>query len=377
MKYIANGKIILPNEILENKALVYDTKIIDIIDQKTVPKNANTLDAKGGYVSPGLIDIHMHGYLGEDVSDGKTDGIKKIAYNIIKNGVTSWCPTTMTVSTPKINNALSAVRSLKRESEKWYGAEILGVNLEGPFINPIKKGAQTCEHIKPLDSQFIIDNADIISLTTVAPEMVGNITKIKNIVQNCNVKVAIGHSNATYEEALAGINAGASHITHLFNAQTPLNHRAPGVVGAALNSNVSCELICDTFHIHKGLFAIISKIKKEKLVLITDCTRAGGMKDGEYTLGGQKITVSGLKCLLPDGTIAGSVLKLNQAIKNMLDNTDIPIYEIVAAASLNAAKVIGVDDCKGSLQKGKDADIIITDNNFNVLKTIVKGKCIY
>ncbi|MBQ4119383.1 MAG: N-acetylglucosamine-6-phosphate deacetylase [Clostridia bacterium] len=377
MKYIVNGKIILPNEILQNKALVYDTKIIDIIDQENVPESADILDANGGYVSPGLIDIHIHGFLGADVSDGDADGIRKIANGIIKNGVTSWCPTTMTVSTPEINKALSTVRSLKNESKNWNGAEILGVNLEGPFINPEKKGAQASEHIKPLDAQFIINNADIISLTTVAPEMEGNIDEIKKIVKGCKVKVAIGHSNATYEEALEGIDAGATHITHLFNAQSGLNHRNPGVVGAALTTNTSCELICDTFHIHKTLFSLIHKLKKEKLVLITDSTRGGGMPDGEYTLGGQKITVNGVKCLLPDGTIAGSVLKLNEAVKNMRDNTNIPLFKIVAAASLNAARVIGEDKRKGSLYKGKDADIIITDSNFNVLKTIVKGNRLY
>ncbi len=377
MRYIVNGKIILPNNILENKALVYDSKIIDIIDQEEVPENAEVLNANGGYISPGLVDIHIHGYLGEDVSDGNAEGIKKIAEGIIKNGVTSWCPTTMTVSGQEIDNALSVVRSLKSESKKWNGAEILGVNLEGPFINPQKKGAQAEEYIKPLDPQFIIDNADIIALTTVAPEMDNNIAQIEKIVNNCNVKVAIGHSSATYEESLASIHAGATHITHLFNAQSALNHRNPGVVGAALTTDVSCELICDTFHIHKGLFSLISKLKKEKLVLITDCTRAGDMSDGEYTLGGQRITVNGVKCLLDDGTIAGSVLKLNCAIKNMRDSTNIPLYEIVAAASLNAAMVIGEDKRKGSLEKGKDADIIIADNDFNILKTIIKGKQVY
>ena len=377
MKYIVNGKIIMPDNILENKALVYDNKIIDIIDQEEVPHNADIIDAGSGYIYPGLIDLHIHCYQGADVSDGNADGIRKIAEGIVKNGVTSWCPTTMTVSSEEIDTALTVVRSLKEKSKEWNGAEILGVNLEGPFINPEKKGAQAAEHIKPLDPQFIIDNADIIALTTVAPEMDNNVTAIEKIVEECNVKVAIGHSGATYEQALAAINAGATHITHLFNAQTPLNHRNPGVVGAALTTDVSCELICDTFHIHKGLFSLIAKLKKEKLVLITDCTRAGGMSDGEYTLGGQKIIVNGVKCLLENGTIAGSVLKLNCAVKNMRDNTNIPLYEIVAAASINAATVIGEDKRKGSLEKGKDADIIITDNDFNVLKTIINGKQVY
>ncbi len=374
MKYIVNGKIILPNAISENKALVYDGRIIEIIDASAVPQNAEVIDAEGGYISPGLVDIHIHGYLGEDVSDGSAEGIKKIAQGILKNGVTSWCPTTMTVSYEEINKALNTVRELKPQSKAWNGAEILGVNLEGPFINPSKKGAQAEEHIKPLNSRFIIDNADIIVLTTAAPEMEGSIEEIGKICENSSVKVSIGHSNATFEQAIAAIEVGASHITHLFNAQTALNHRAPGVVGAALVSDASCELICDTFHIHKGLFALVEKVKGEKLVLITDCTRGGGMPDGEYTLGGQKITVKGIECLLSDGTIAGSVLRLNEAVKNVRDNTDIPLYKIVAAASLNPAKAIGVAKEKGSLEKGKDADIIITDNDFNVLKTIIGGK---
>ncbi len=374
MKYIVNGKIILPSRILENKALVFDNKIIDIIDTSAVPTDAEIIDANNGYIAPGLIDIHIHGYLGEDVSDGKADGIKKIAEGIIKNGVTSFCPTTMTVSREEIDTALNTVRKLKPQSKTWAGAEILGVNLEGPYINPKRKGAQAKEYIKPLDSDFIINNADIIAITTVAPEMNGSIQKIEKICQNCGVKVSIGHSDATFEQALDAINAGASHITHLFNAQTALNHRNPGVVGAALLSHVSTELICDTFHIHKGLFSLVEKIKGDKLVLITDCTRAGGMPDGEYTLGGQKITVNGIKCLLPDGTIAGSVLKLNEAVKNVWNNTDIPLNKIVAAASLNPANTIGVANKKGSLEKGKDADIIITDNEFNVMSVIVNGE---
>ncbi len=374
MKYIVNGKIILPNEILEDKALCYDCKIRDIIDSSLVPEGAEIIDANGGYISPGLVDIHIHGYLGEDISDGKPDGITKIAEGIIKNGVTSFCPTTMTVSREEIDTALNVVRKLKPQSIKWNGAEILGVNLEGPYINPKRKGAQADEHIKPLSSDFIINNADIITIATVAPEMDGSIEEIKKIRQNCDVKISIGHSDATFEEALAAIDAGASHITHLFNAQTALNHRNPGVVGAALVGAVSAELICDTFHIHKGLFSLVEKVKGDKLVLITDCTRGGGMPDGEYTLGGQKITVNGIKCLLPDGTIAGSVLKLNEAIKNVWRNTDIPLYKIVAAASLNPAAAIGFSDKKGSFEKGKDADIIITDNEFNVISAIVNGE---
>ena len=377
MKYIVNGKIVLPDAIVEDSALAFDEKIIGLTNLDQIPQGAETIDAKGGYICPGLVDIHIHGYLGEDASDGKEEGIRKMAEGIMKNGVTSWCPTTMTVSMEEINTALDVVRSLKEESKDWQGAEILGVNLEGPFINPQKKGAQAEEHIKAPDAKFVIDHADIISVATMAPEMEGGIEAIREITEKSNVRVSIGHTNASFEEAMAGIDAGASHITHLFNAQTPLVHRNPGVVGAALLRDVSAELICDTFHIHKGLFELIAKVKGDNFVLITDCTRAGGMPDGEYTLGGQKIIVNGIECLLEDGTIAGSVLKLHNAVKNVRDNTDMPFWKVVAAASLNPAKAIGVEDRKGSLEAGKDADIIITDDDFNIVKTIIGGKVKY
>lgn len=377
MKYIKNGKFVLPDTILENVVLAYDDTICGFLGEEEVPADAQVIDAKGGFVAPGLVDIHIHGYLGEDTSDGKPEGIFKMANGILKNGVTSWCPTTMTVSSQEIQTALEVVRSLKEQSKTWEGAEILGVNLEGPFINPNKKGAQAGEHIQKPNAQFIIDNADIISVATLAPEMEGGCEAIREIRENCNVRVSLGHSDATFEDTLAGIEAGATHITHLFNAQTPLHHRNPGVVGAALLENVTTELIADTFHVHKGLFELIARIKGDNLVLITDCTRAGGMPDGEYTLGGQPIIVNGIQCLLQDGTIAGSVLKLNDAVKNLRDSTDLPFWKVVSAASLAPARAIGVHHRKGSLEAGKDADIIITDSDFNICKTIIGGEVQY
>lgn len=377
MKYVVNGKIILADGIVENEVLAFDNKICGITSKDQIPTDAEIIDANGGYVAPGLVDIHIHGYLGEDASDGSADGIRKMANGIMKNGVTSWCPTTMTVSMEEINTALDTVRSLKAESKSWDGAEILGVNLEGPYINPKKKGAQAETHIKPLDAEFVINNADVISIATVAPEMEGGCDGIRKIRENSSVRVSIGHTDASFEDTIAGIDAGATHITHLFNAQTALHHRNPGVVGAALLRDVYTELICDTFHVHKGLFELIAKVKGDKLVLITDCTRAGGMPDGEYTLGGQKIIVNGIECLLEDGTIAGSVLKLHNAVKNVYNNTDMPLWSVVSAASLNPAKAIGVDDRKGSLEAGKDADIIITDGDFNIKKTIIGGEIKY
>ena len=186
----------------------------------------------------------------------------------------------------------------------------------------------------------------------------------------------MGHTDATFEEAMKAFDCGATQVTHLFNAQTVLHHRKPGVVGAGLASDAYTELIADTFHVNKGLYSLVYKCKKDKLVLITDCTRAGGMPDGEYSLGGQPIFVKGIQCLLEDGTIAGSVLKLNEAVKNFFDNTNVPLNEVVNAASLNPAKAIGLDS-KGSLEEGKDADIIITDMNFGIKKTIIGGEIRY
>ena len=182
MKYIKNGKFILTDSIIENAVLAFDNKICGFVDE--IPENAEVIDANGCYVAPGLIDVHIHGYLGEDTSDGNADGIFKMANGVMKNGVTSFCPTTMTVSMEEINNALNVVRSLKDKSKEWQGAEILGVNLEGPFINPKKKGAQAETHIKAPDAKFVIDNSDIICLATMAPEMDGGYEAIKEIREN-------------------------------------------------------------------------------------------------------------------------------------------------------------------------------------------------
>jgi len=377
MKCIINGQLVLPNEVKSGLAIIFDERIESIVKADEIDLSKyEVIDAKGNFVAPGLVDIHIHGYMGCDTSDGDADGIRKMSAGLVKNGVTSFCPTTMTVSVEEIEKAFNDAREVKAEGAK-NGAKVLGINCEGPFINPSKKGAQAEDHIKKPDAEFILKNADIIKVYTIAPEMEGGCAAIEEICEKCDVRVSVGHTDATFEETLAGIDAGASHITHLFNAQTPLHHRNPGVVGAALLRDVSTELICDTFHIHKGLFELIAKIKGERLVLITDCTRAGGMPDGEYTLGGQKIIVNGIECLLEDGTIAGSVLKLNDAVKNVWANSNIPLFTIVAAASLNPAKAIGVSERKGSLEAGKDADIIITDDDFNIQKTIIGGKIKY
>ena len=379
LTYIINGKIVLPDSVVSDKALAFDTKtgkIVGLVD--SIPSGADVIDAAGNYVAPGLVDIHIHGYLGEDTCDAKPEGIKKMAFGVAKNGVTSFLPTTMTVAKDEIIAALNAVRSVKEESKTWDGAEIIGVHAEGPFINPSKKGAQAEENILTPDADFIIENADIITSVTLAPEMDKDHKCIKKLAAESNVLVSMGHTDASFDAAMSAARDGVNHATHLFNAMSALAHRNPGVVGAALASdNVSVEVIADTFHINPGLYSIIAKVKGDKMVIITDCTRAGGMPDGEYSLGGQPIFLKGIECRLADGTIAGSVLKLNDGVRNVLAHTSLPVNEVFKMASLNPAAAIHCDGRIGSLEVGKDADIIIADENISIVRTIKKGRTIY
>ena len=378
MKCIINGKVILKDRVAEGLAIVFDEKIEKICDASEIKlSDYEVIDANGKFVAPGLVDMHIHGYLGEDVSDGKVEGVRTLAEGIIKNGVTSWCPTTMTVSMAEIEAAFDAVRTVKNSGE-YYGARILGVNSEGPFINPSKKGAQAEEHILRPDGDFIKKHADIVKLFTVAPEVDGADECIEKVTKETKVLVSMGHTNATFEEANHGVEKGVRHATHLFNAMTPLTHRGPGVVGTALASDkVSVELIADTFHVNAGLFGLVYKIKGDKLCLITDCIRAGGMEDGDYTLGGQPVHKEGIKCFMPDGTIAGSVLTLNKAVYNLWTNAGIEVWEAVNCASLNPATALGEENEIGSLEVGKRADIIIADDKFDINTTILAGQVRY
>lgn len=377
MKAIINGKIILKDRILEGKALLYTDVIEGIVDSDKVPENAEIIDAAGKYVAPGLIDLHIHGYLGKDVCDGEEESIRTIAGGIVKNGVTGFLPTTMTVDKKVIVKALETCRALKEESKTWNGTTILGVHAEGPFINPKKKGAQDPQFILKPDAKFVKEYADIIKVISLAPEMDEDFAAIKEIRRDTDVVISMGHTDADYETALASTTVGVRHATHLFNAMSALAHRNPGVVGAAFNSDVTTELIVDTFHVNPALYEIVYKIKGDKLCFITDCLPAGGLPEGEYTLGGQKFISKGIECRLLDGTIAGSILKLNKGVWNVYTHSTIPLYECVNCASLNPAKAIGIDKTKGSLEVGKDADIIITDKEFNVEKTIIGGTIRY
>lgn len=378
MKAIVNGKIILKDGIIENRALLFSDVIEGIVDANFIPENAEIIDACGGYVSPGLIDIHIHGYLGKDVCDGEEESIRTISKGLLANGVTGYLPTTMTEDMRVIKKALEVCRSLKEESKDWDGSVILGCHAEGPFISEAKKGAQDAKYILKPDAAFVKEYADIIKTITLAPEEdTEDFEAIREICRDTDVVVSMGHTSADFETAKKSTQIGVKHATHLFNAMSPLVHRAPGVVTAALSTDISCEVIVDTFHVNSVFYDILWKLKGRKLVFITDCLPAGGLPYGEYTLGGQKIIYRDIVCRLEDGTVAGSVLHLNKGVWNVYTNSSIPLWECVNGASLNPATTIGLEKTKGSIEVGKDADIIITDGEFNVEKTIIGGKIKY
>ncbi len=378
MKAIVNGKIILKDRIVEDGVLLYSDVIEGVVAKDQIPEGAEVIDAKGGYVAPGLIELHIHGYLGKDVCDGEEESIRVIAEGIVKNGVTAFLPTTMTESMETITKALNSIRNVMEESKTWKGSVVLGAHAEGPFISPSKKGAQALEYILKPDAKFVKEYADVIKTITLAPEEdTEDFAAIREIVRDTDVVISMGHTSADYDTAMKATEAGVKHLTHFFNAMTPMAHRAPGVVTAGLNSDASIELIVDTFHVFPAFYDMLFKLKGRKLVFVTDCLPAGGLPYGEYTLGGQKIIYRDIVCRLEDGTVAGSVLKLNKGVWNVYTNSNIPLWECVNGASLNPATTLGIQDKKGSLDVGKDADIIITDNEFNVLNTIIKGDMRY
>jgi len=375
MKAIINGRIITPDLVLDHKVLVFDDKIIGIFDE--IPTECDVIDANGLYVSPGLIDVHIHGCMGFDVMDDHEEAIKVMSERIAKNGITSFLPTTMTMGQMQIFKALDYVRHFM--SEDLDGATVLGAHLEGPFINAQYKGAQNEDFIATPSWEFIHDYADVIKLLTYAPECDKGLV-FTNAVMSSDAKIAlsIGHSAASYSDACAAIAHGCRHVTHMFNAMTPLNHRDPGIVGAALMHDVFVELIADKVHVTPELFQFMLDNKgSDQIVLVTDSMRAGCMEDGDYDLGGQAVCVKCGAARLHDGTLAGSVLNLNDAVRNFYENCNVNLPDAVKMASLNPARSIGVDSYKGSLEIGKDADIVLFDSDFRCRMTIIKERVVF
>ncbi len=327
------------------------------------------LDAQGGYVIPGLVDIHTHGAMGEDFSDGNPAGLQPMADYYAAHGVTSYVATTMTLSEEILTPAMHAIRDFRPNG----GAKCAGVHLEGPFLCYAKRGAQAAEHLHKPDAGLFhrLNEASggQVKLVTVACEEEGALPFIREISQICTV--SLGHTTADYDTAMAGFAAGASHATHLYNGMPSFLHRAPGVIGAAFDAEASVELICDGLHIHPAVIRATHQLFGDKLNLISDSLRCAGMPDGNYELGGQPIVVKDHKATLLDGTLAGSSISLLDAVRNVT-RFGLPLAEAVYAASTAPALAVGLK--AGTIQAGRAADLVVLDSDLALKAVFVDGK---
>ena len=335
------------------------------------------LDLTDMTVMPGLIDIHIHGCGGADAGDATPEALETMSQTLVKNGITSFCPASMTLSFEELTKILANIDEMKN---KVGGAYIHGANMEGPYIAMSKKGAQNPLYVRNPDKEEfkrLFDGCNgSIKVVDIAPECDGGDEFIKEIQPICPVSIA--HTDAGYDEAVHAIELGVRHITHLFNAQSGLHHRKPGVVGAAFDvgkeKGVRAELICDGFHIHPATLRIAFRAMGEDgTVIVRDSMKAAGCPDGDYDLGGQPVYVRDGKALLADGTIAASTSNVYKELKNVI-SFGIPEKQAVKSATINPAKAIRADRETGSIEEGKLADILVVDKDYNIKLVIVKGK---
>ena len=378
MQAIRNGNAILPDaqgkfSLKEHMDIIFDDKIREIAptgELKLEDFCHEIIEAQGLYVSPGFINIHVHGCMGMDTMDEDSEALKIMAKGQASMGVTAFLPTTMTYDMPRVYGALDRIRCAMGKS---HGAEILGANMEGPFISEAHKGAQKASNIRKADFSLIENYADVIKIITIAPEELPSESDFLDKCRSKGIIVSMGHTSADYAQAMGAIGKGVSHATHLFNAMTACSHREPGAVGAALDSDIYAELICDNVHIHPAVQRLAYRLKGDRLILITDSLRACGIGDGESELGGQKVFVTGDEARLQDGTIAGSVLAMNRAVRNFRNNTGITTAEAVYHATAIPARELGVYDRMGSLEKNKCSNMVIFNEELEVKKVMIEG----
>lgn len=364
----------------------------------------NIIDGNGAYAIPGLIDLHFHGCMGDDFCDGKKEAIQRIAEYEASVGVTAIAPATMTLPVKELESILQTAAAYKKEweeeskrqnetdsvteslsaeengeiKEKKKRADFVGINMEGPFISPVKKGAQDERNIISCDekiAQSFLDASDnLVKFMGIAPEESENaVSFIKNMKDKVNISLA--HTNASYEKAKEAFDAGANHAVHLFNAMPAFTHREPGVVGAVSDSEyVMAEIICDGVHIHPSMVrAAFKMMGAERMILISDSMRATGMPDGQYTLGGLDVKVRGNRAtLVSDGALAGSVTNLADCMRTAVQQMGIPLETAIACVTKNPAISLGIYEERGSISIGKKADIILLDENLD-LKTVIKS----
>ncbi len=377
MKCFKNALVYVAGEGVKKCTVEFDEKILSIGESSTAKEIALP---EGAIVLPGFVDQHIHGAGGSDGMDGTVADLAIIAKTVAAEGTTSFLATTMTQSVENITKAMRAVKEY-REGEH-DGARVVGIHLEGPFIAPAFKGAQPLEYVaKPDVDVFKAYNeasGNAIKIVSLAPEVEGSEALIAYLTEN-GIVSSIGHTGAKCADIEKAIAKGASNVTHTYNAQTPLHHREIGTVGSAmLFDELNCELICDTIHVSVPAMRLLVKNKPaDKLSLITDAMRAKGIPDGVSELGGQVVYVKNAEARLEDGTLAGSVLRMNRAVQNMVEKVGVPFTQAVDYATINPARMVGIDGEAGSIAVGKRADFTVLNANYDVLCTVVGGKVVY
>lgn len=356
-----DGKFTVRDLYVENHRIVASEE--EVSDKTEV-------DASGLKVLPGLVDIHSHGAFGHDFSDGDEEGLKIILQYEKAHGITSYCPTSMTLPAEELKKIFS---TLKAGDGLEDGARVLGINMEGPYLDPKKKGAHVEAHIRKPEAEAFRElnsySGDRVKLVTLAPNVEGAMEFIDAV--HDEVCISLGHTGADYETSAEAIRRGAHHVTHLYNAMMPLAHREPGLIGAAADDpDCMVELICDGMHIHPGVVrATFRMFGPERVVLISDSMMATGMENGTYQLGGQEVTMKDRRATLKDGTLAGSATNLYDCMKCAV-SFGIPLEQAIFAATRNPAKSIGVYDRLGSLNPGKEADILLVDDQLNLKQVL-------
>lgn len=362
-------------ELTESDLLISDGKIAKIAPRGTLCEcGEDVIDFAGKVILPGFVEIHIHGCNGSDAGDATPEALEHMSTYLGDHGVTSFCPTSMTISNAELKKVFANIRAAYENG--LPGSQIIGINMEGPYISPSKIGAQAPDNVrKPDIAEFTELNAlsgGLVKVVDIAPEEDENDAFIKAVSPVCTVSIA--HSNANYEQTKHGFEAGVTHVTHLFNQLTPLTHRAPGAVGAAFdNDSVYCEMICDGFHLQAPVLRIAFKqLGEDRTCVISDSCKAAGCPDGKYDLGGQDVFVKDGKALLASGTIAASTANIYKEFKNLI-SFGIPLRQVIKSCTVNPAKSIGVDDKVGSIAEGKQADLLVMSENYDLENVFIKG----
>ena len=357
----------------EKDIYIRDGRFVDT--REVAKEDGKVIDGSGCYAIPGLTDIHFHGCVGYDFCDGSREAIDAMAVYEASVGVTNIVPATMTLPEEELASICSTAKSYGEEGTLDKRADFYGINMEGPFIAPDKKGAQNGEfiHVPDVDMFDRLNQAsgNRVKLLDIAPEREGAMELIAK--KKGEVVLSLAHTCADYDTSMKAFEAGASHVTHFYNAMNPYTHRAPGLIGAAADrDDVEVELICDGVHIHPAAVRTTFKIfGDDRIILISDSMRAAGLRDGEYTLGGQMVNVRGNLATLEDGTIAGSVTNLMECVRTAVLRMGIPLASAVKCAAVNPARCVGIYDHCGSITPGKEADVVLLKKESLEAKLVV------